>query len=1275
MSTPPVQDDSTSAQPFLPAYHVLETLGEGAVATVFKVRAVRDGSLRALKALKADQASPQGVERFEDEFRILKRLHHPSLPDVFDFGVTSDGERYIVMELVGGEPLDRYFAAHKNELWLLVYELTEALTFVHEHDLLHLDLKPANVLIKRTRAFGDDEMPLVTLIDFGLSYQRDAGGDMEIGGTPHYMAPEVIRRDAKLTRAVDYYSVGVMLFQLVEGKLPFEGDLHDVLRAHLSKPISFSQRKVEYAELYPWIEKLLSKEPRERLESFQEFRRAVATRQLETVAGLERAYALGYIESLGMLGKRGVWQDLRGWVDAMVDAVTSRAAARESAPRRRRLPDETPPAAVLPIAAAGADIEAAIRQDLLAQAGKHVEVPRDTGPGERKRYVALTGPRGSGKSYLVEALRSEVRPRGVEFVSLTEPWQVDELLRYDSSRRPRAADPSAITIDRFIGGWERLLAWAERGVIVCVDDHERLPNEAREFLEYVIKRVDFKTSEGKEPGIFFVVADESPSLKSMLAKTIRSEETIVSVDIPPPGPRDVDDIVSTFHGHMAGVEQRALLARHLGANLETDGAVMMCLREAVADEDLKYELGRWHFRAPRSETKRRKITSTAYYEKVLPALTEEARELVRWLCCHRGRLTERQLGDVTGLEEDAMAAALESLRPYRVIDVAREKEHILLQFVSETVREAFYRMLDESDRKRIHQAYVDYLEGYKDERVSGLESLMFHYERAGMVRKALLTRVRAVAKAKRERDTYGLQRLCEEGIVFVRELETAEGRPRWHVERFFIKNLIDSAWATNSYAALIEHAERHLKTLNREIPVGLFYKYGYSLASSGDLKACGQMIAVTKPSVAQDAKPRNHLLLVEACMLYEADRHREAQDVLSTIQPQYFDKPALARYYLYSMLVSRALGDFDRYDRYMGLARMLSNDLGYSEFLLRVDYEVATFLLNQGKFADVKRLARKSIRLAARQRLFRSLCTMYFIASTAYHEEGHQMQALRYLDKAVGLAADIGMTDRVTGYVARYSLMYRSLGRYGPAINALDFARRRLARSSRQYLFASAILLDIYTTINSELADQQARDLEALCGGRSIDQTLALSHKFLADYRHTKTDYVGALDEYTTALNFYARVKNEDDGLRARIAMGHSYLALGELDKASKLILEIQEMVERFESNKIRAENAILRLSFELNRVASPEALRQAVVHCESYRERVGEMKNRIAMDTLLFRAYANFGQRSAAIRYFHELYSSVKEVCSNLPGPRFVDDYISRPDFVAAVERFRSLK
>jgi len=313
----------------IPRYEILDLLGEGALATVYRVRGRKDGAVRALKALKSEQASaPRALERFADEYRILSALHHPCLPEVYDYGVVPGGTPFIVMEFLEGAPLDQYLRDHPADLWLLLFQMNEALAFIHEHNLLHLDLKPSNVLVRRTKIFGKEESPLAVLIDFGLAYRREVGGKVKLVGTPGYMAPEIVRGEENLTRAVDYYSLGVVIYELIEGQLPFRGSLHDILRAHLAEEVVFERRKVEHAELQPWVERLMSKEPSERLDAFQGFRRAVAARLGQSVEKLERVFALGYIDSLGLVGKEEVWEELRSWASEVASALAVRKALR-----------------------------------------------------------------------------------------------------------------------------------------------------------------------------------------------------------------------------------------------------------------------------------------------------------------------------------------------------------------------------------------------------------------------------------------------------------------------------------------------------------------------------------------------------------------------------------------------------------------------------------------------------------------------------------------------------------------------------------------------------------------------------------------------------------------------------------------------------------------------------------------------------------------------------------------------------------------------------------
>jgi tetratricopeptide (TPR) repeat protein len=543
------------------------------------------------------------------------------------------------------------------------------------------------------------------------------------------------------------------------------------------------------------------------------------------------------------------------------------------------------------------------------------------------------------------------------------------------------------------------------------------------------------------------------------------------------------------------------------------------------------------------------------------------------------------------------------------------------------------------------------------------------------VRGALQTRIKALSKAKRHRDIYAIRRVCEEGISFVRE-QTGTGVPSlWNVERFLIKNLIDVEWLVNNYRGLITQVETHLREKNRQVPLSFVYKYGYSLVSSGDFETCKLLVARGKnSSVACTSETYNSVLLVEACMFYESGDYQRSLATLNGITCESLRISMQARYYIYCMLVRQTLGDFDKHEHYMKLAQMTSKQANKNEYLLRINYNVAMFMLNQARHSEIKHLIRQSIRLANQQRLYRSLCTMYFVASAVYHEEGNQSQALKYLDKAIRLATDIGMEEHVNAYTARFALIYRSLGQYGTAMHYLEVVRRRSSPGDRHHFFASVILLDVYTTINSRLAKRCMKELSKLSSKRTTDQALGLYHQFLGDYKRMAGKYDAALSDYSAALEIYEAVHDEDDAIRTRIAMGHGYLGLGEPRKTASLIDELAKLVDGLQSRKIGTEYEMMKLSYRLHDRLGSEGLNQALAICESQRDSIREMNLRIGMDALLFQVYTELGDRKNAIRCFNQYYSSVKELCGSLPDPKMVSDYLAGQEFVGLVAKFKSL-
>ncbi|MFQ5512783.1 MAG: hypothetical protein ACE5EO_13170, partial [Candidatus Krumholzibacteriia bacterium] len=559
-----------------------------------------------------------------------------------------------------------------------------------------------------------------------------------------------------------------------------------------------------------------------------------------------------YIESLGLIGKGAVRKGLGEWSGEVRNALRARgrredgagAAGAPDAGGRgaggrgpagavdTTAPAETTPKALDTGESVG-DLLARIQDELLAEAADKAE-PEHVDPAKLTRYITLSGPPGSGKTHLLEIVTADLLPGGFDVVELGGDYE--SLVGAGGDERPsRGVDPGSIVVDRYRRGWEWLQTLARPGgVVLEVDGLESLDKEKRDFLEHAINHAELAITDDEEPGIFFVVADASPALGKALCELGAREEAVQAFEIPPPAAGDVEAIVDAFHGRMSGVKERRSLADYIESYLESSGAVMMSLREAVADHRLHYERGRWRFSGTGGGRGKRALSSTRYYEKLLEELPQSGRELLRWLCAHPDVLSPEQLQELSGLDEAALREARESIRPYRVLETVYERGDDRLRFVSAGVRDAFYRCLAEKDRREIHHAFVDYLGGYRDTRMSGLEALGFHFERAGMVREALLRRVKALRIAKNAKDVPSIRRLCEGGITYVRTLDDAKwGEKKWLWERYFIKSCIDAEWIVSNYGGLVELVEACFEERRREVPLSFVYKYGTALERSG----------------------------------------------------------------------------------------------------------------------------------------------------------------------------------------------------------------------------------------------------------------------------------------------------------------------------------------------------------------------------------------------------------------------------------------------------------
>jgi eukaryotic-like serine/threonine-protein kinase len=217
-----ILNDATAIQEIGP-YRIVRVIGEGGMGVVFLAERTDLGSQAAIKILKDSWLSRARRQRFEVEQRTLATLNHPSIAQLHDAGALSDGTPWIVMEYVDGVPLTEYCRKRSlsiSERLLLFRVVCEAVQYAHRHLVIHRDLKPSNILVT-----ADGQ---VKLVDFGIAKQLDAAGhsiEATVTGarlmTPAYAAPEQVRGE-RIGVHTDVYSLGVVLYELGTGRLPFD---------------------------------------------------------------------------------------------------------------------------------------------------------------------------------------------------------------------------------------------------------------------------------------------------------------------------------------------------------------------------------------------------------------------------------------------------------------------------------------------------------------------------------------------------------------------------------------------------------------------------------------------------------------------------------------------------------------------------------------------------------------------------------------------------------------------------------------------------------------------------------------------------------------------------------------------------------------------------------------------------------------------------------------------------------------------------------------------
>ena len=271
---PDTESETTAPVSWMPAtigrYRILRLVAEGGMGIVYQAEQEQPRRIVALKVIKPSQATPDLLRRFDQESQALARLQHPGIAQIYEAGTADSGlgpQPYFAMEFIRGQSLLDYAEAHglntRQRLELMV-KICDAVHHAHQRGLIHRDLKPGNILV--------DETGQPKILDFGIARATDSDAQTtrqtdvgQLVGTLAYMSPEqVLGESLEIDTRSDVYALGVVLFELLAGRLPYKisGQLHQAVHAiREADPVSLSSiSRVYRGDIETIVAKALEKD-------------------------------------------------------------------------------------------------------------------------------------------------------------------------------------------------------------------------------------------------------------------------------------------------------------------------------------------------------------------------------------------------------------------------------------------------------------------------------------------------------------------------------------------------------------------------------------------------------------------------------------------------------------------------------------------------------------------------------------------------------------------------------------------------------------------------------------------------------------------------------------------------------------------------------------------------------------------------------------------------------------------------------------------------------
>lgn len=668
-------------------YEVIEELSEGGMGVVFRASDRSDGSAVALKVVRDECRDPEDLVRFRHEFYLMATLRHPRFADVREYAFTSDGTPCLVMEYVPGRDLTDILPLRWQDAATVLYQIGTALAFLHSRRYIHHDIKPGNVRVARSS--GGIE---ARLIDFGIMEPigtADTGG---WAGTPAYMPPEALF-GSPTDHRLDLYGLGVMAFEMITGKLPFDvQDPHAFLAQKQLQPPDVAAALTGVPDSFArLIADLMAPDPAARPHDA-----SVMLRRLRLAADLKVAPASAekvppYLSPSGLVARDDV-------ITTLLDAFRSTRSGPQLAAVE---------------GARGAGRTAILRElrlRLQMQGAVVVEVNAVSAQGSLAVLKALLEPLTVFEDERLTSSLREAAPHLCRVIpSLTSRSSGLE-------PAPHHSDPTEDRVQTLAAIKRWLAAVAEEHPIaLLVDDAHWSDALSLDALRAIVS--DPRVA----PLLVVLSRPEAPDEDAPIDRLVR---TGMRVQLEPFRTPDVRALLASMFGR--GDLHATLVDTLTEASKGNAAYLVEVIRSLVQDGVIRFEDERWHLPRELGTTPLPGSLAEAT-ATVLKELGEVARQVLDALVVSRGAVALVDLEQLLERDETEIFAAVEELVTAGLI-VGHDDAYRVARSLA---RDLLYDRIPSAERRRLHAWAARLMEGSTPDHAADAAVIADHYLLSG----------------------------------------------------------------------------------------------------------------------------------------------------------------------------------------------------------------------------------------------------------------------------------------------------------------------------------------------------------------------------------------------------------------------------------------------------------------------------------------------------------------------------------------------------------------